>query len=108
MFFLMIAYLASLFLVACKRGAEQDREVIADPRGWPAASPGKVAPVMNEPGSALRRIARTWGRAAPACRANRDDLDPAIRLVGDLAALAVLIRRRVPAPAATSLRGACR
>jgi len=64
---------------------------------------------MNEPGSALRRIARTTARAATAYRANREDLEPAIRLVADLAALAVLIRRRVPAPAATSLRGgACR
>jgi hypothetical protein len=72
------------------------------------AGPRKVAIVMNEPGS-TRSIATAVTRAATAYRANRHDLEPVIRLVADLLALAALARRRVPATSATSPRdGTCR
>ena len=60
---------------------------------------------MNEQSSTWRRIAGAAAPAATAYRADREDLEQAIRLVADLLALAAMVRRRVPAPSATSPRG---
>lgn len=64
--------------------------------------------ITSKPGPARWQAA--VGRAAAAYRANRETLEPVIRLAADLLALAALARRRaapVPAPA-TPHGGGCR
>lgn len=56
---------------------------------------------MAEGKALARKAIDAAGRAAGDYRANRDDLEPVIRLVIDAVALAALILRPRPAPAAT-------
>ncbi len=52
-------------------------------------------PAMQEkPSTKRRRAAAAARRAAVAYRANREDLEPLLRLVADMLALAALVRGR--------------
>jgi hypothetical protein len=71
-----------------------------------AADPALVAQRRSTMSRSSRRsVASTATPTATAFWANREDLEPTIRLAPYLLALAALARRRTPAPAATSLRG---
>ena len=62
--------------------------------------------MQPEPGSRRGRAVTAAKRAASAYRANRDDLEPLVRLVADVLALAAIVRRRRAGPAETTTKEA--